>query len=145
MTNTEQDTGALRVALVASDDALRSSVRLLLTVCGMQVDDYRTARQLHAARPASYACLVVDCRLSDMQGSRLCSEVIRLAHAVPVVVLSASPGVFDFARIARPNVRVVEKPFPGELLVDTIRQAAGGLPDHGEGNGTPPQARPAAS
>lgn len=145
MTNTDQNTGALRVALVASDDALRSSVRLLLTVSGMKVDEYRTARQLLAARPASYACLVVDCRLSDMHGRRLCSEVIRLAHAVPVVVLSASPGVFDFATVARPNVRVVGKPFPGELLIETVSQAAGGLPDRDERNGTPPRAWPAAS
>lgn len=145
MTNTEQNPQVLRVALIASDDALRSSVRLLLTVSGMTVDEYRTARQLLAAASASYACLVVDCRLADMPGHRLCMEIIRHNREVPIVVLAADLEAFEFVRTARPGIRVVSKPFAGDLLIDTIMRSTGSVPDHDDENRPGPEARPASS
>lgn len=145
MTNTEQNPELLRVALIASDDALRSAVRLLLTVSGMTVDEYRTARQLLAAASASYACLIVDCRLADMPGHRLCMEIIRHNHELPIVVLAADPEAFEFVRTARPGIRVVSKPFAGELLIDSIMRSTADAPDHGDDNRVRPAALPATS
>lgn len=145
MKKTGQTAGVLRVALVASDEALRASVRMLLTVSGMEVHEYRTAQQLLADGPASYACLIVDCRLSGMSGRRLCMEIIRHHCEIPIVVLAACPECLDFVKASRPSIRVVRKPFAGDLLIDTVTKSAGVIPDRNTENETRPEARPAAS
>lgn len=138
---TEQNPDVLTVALVATDDALRSSVRLLLTVSGMVVHEYRTAQAFLAADSGAYSCLVVDCQLADMPGRQLCMETIRQNGQVPIVVLAAAPEAFELTDAARAKVRLVSKPFEGELLIGTIEESAGAGPENRE----PPLPYPAVS
>jgi len=140
---TDHNPGVLRVGLVASDDALRSSVRLLLAVSGMDVQQYRTAQEFLASGPDSYSCLVIDCQLADMSGHELCIEAIRQNARIPIVLLAASPEAFHLTDTTLANVRVVSKPFAGDVLTDAIEESAGaGSDDSGE-SGTPPQVYPA--
>jgi len=111
------------VALVAGDNALRSSLRLLLTVSGIQVQDYRSARDYLAATADPHRCLIADCRLPDMPGRGLCLEVIKRAPRTSIIILTASPEEFEFVRAARPNVCVLSKPFDVERLVDAVTEA----------------------
>jgi len=115
---------SLRIALIVSDAALRSSIRLLLTVSGMNVDEFRTGREFLAAQPLPCACIVIDCQLSDMPGRHLCAEVIRRSEMLPVIVLAAAPETFTFSPPKHPNLRVIAKPFDTDLLVAAIREVA---------------------
>lgn len=142
---TRQEPGVLMVALVASDAALRSSVRLLLAVSGMEVHEYRTAEEFLATESRPFACLVIDCRLAGMPGQRLCLEAGRRDRHLPVVVLAACPAEFEFAKRLRPDIRVVGKPFQGDLLINTIEEAAGVDPDNRENDRAPPAPQPAVS
>lgn len=125
MSTSKNDPGtSLRVALIASDAALRSSIRLLLTVSGIHVDEYRSGREFLTAAPTPYACLVIDCRLPDMTGRRLCAETVGRSGMLPTIVLTASPETFSFTPPVHPNLRVIAKPFDTSHLVDAIRKAA---------------------
>lgn len=128
--NFEQQVPRLKVALVASDTALRASVRLLLTVSGMAVREFRTARDFLSDSSGPYACVVADWRLADMPACRLCRELDRRDPGLPVVVLAASPEALDVAGLDRKGIRVVDKPFNGDLLVETIAASV----EHGPGN-----------
>lgn len=144
-TEPQQKPGALTVALVTSDAALRSSLRLLLTVSGMNVHEYRTAQEFLAAGPGPYACLVVDCQLADMPGHRICAEAAGHNKRLPVVILAAFPEDFEAANGAHPGIHVVRKPFDGDFLINTIEDSAGTGPGHGPEDRAPPDVRPSAS
>jgi FixJ family two-component response regulator len=141
---TSQTPAGSAVDLVVSDDALRSSVRLLLGVSGMDVREHRTARSYLATAPEPFRCLVVDCRLADMPGRRLCMQAVRHNEGAPIVVLTTSPEDFELAGLARPNLRIVRKPFNGDLLIDTIKEVT--VTREGDGEAFPVQQdnRPAA-
>ena len=145
VSQTDRNPGVLTIGLVASDDALRSSVRLLLTVSGMVVHEYRTGQDLLAAGPGSYSCLVVDCQPAGRSGCELCMETIRQNEQVPVVVLAASPEALKLTDAARMDIRVVSKPFEGDVLIHAIEESAGGGPDDKGEASTLPDAYPAVS
>lgn len=140
----EPETTRPRVALIASDTALRSSVQLLLTVFGMAVAEFRNAREFLSDSSGPYACVVTDWQLSDMPGVRLCRQLGRREPGLPVVVLAASPEALDFAGLDRTGLRVVGKPFNGDLLIETIESSL----EHGAGDADrdhePPGLVPAA-
>lgn len=144
-TEPQQKPGALTVALVTSDAALRSSLRLLLTVSGMDVHEYRTAQEFLAAGRGPYACLVADWQLADMPGYRMCAEAIVRDKHLPVVVLAAFPEDVEAANGAHPGIHVVSKPFDGDFLINTIEYSAGTGPGHGPDDRAPPNACPSAS
>lgn len=123
-TSTTESGESLRIALIVSDAALRSSIRLLLTASGLNVDEFRTGRGFLAAPPSPYACIVIDCQLSDMPGRRLCSEIIRRSEMLPVIVLATIPETFTYSPPTHPNLRIIGKPFDTDLLVAAIREAA---------------------
>lgn len=126
----EPETTRPRVALIASDTALRSSVQLLLTVSGMAVAEFRSAREFLSDSSGPYACVVTDWQLSDMPGFRLCRELGRCEPGLPVVVLAASPEALDFAGLGRMGIRVVDKPFNSDRLIQTIKSSL----EHGAGD-----------
>lgn len=113
-----------RVDLVAGDNALRSSIRMLLSVSGMEVHEYRTARAYLTARPAPPGCLVADWRPADMPGRRFCVELNELSRRIPVVVLTSSPEEFELAGSGYPNIRIIRKPFASQILVNAIVESA---------------------
>lgn len=144
MKDIEHTPAARQIALVASDTALRSSIRLLLNVSGIAVREYRTAREFLAPEPAWYDCLVIDSQLADMQVYRLCLEANRRDERVPIVVLATSPDALEFAKLAISNLRVIGKPFESDLLVGMIIEAAAAGPKDGGGDLAPQDARSVA-
>lgn len=145
MRKTDQNRPAVAVSLVAGDDALRSSVRMLLVVSGMDVHEYRTIRDYVTAPPGWHRCLVVDSPVTNIPDHRLCMEVIRRKQQAPMVVLSAAPEEFELATFAHPNIRAIRKPFEGELLVAAIHESAGAGSDNRDEDRAPRDIYPAAS
>ncbi|MDZ7840758.1 MAG: response regulator [Gammaproteobacteria bacterium] len=120
-------------AIVADDLPLRSSIRMLLTVAGMEVREYRTAGEYLASRFRPHHCVIVDCPLAGIPDHRLCRALVRRRHPVPVVLLTDFPDIFHFAAIDRSDIRILHKPFQGDLLIATIKALTGAVPEDGSG------------
>ncbi|HWW19663.1 MAG TPA: response regulator [Steroidobacteraceae bacterium] len=113
------------VFVVDDDDAVRSSLRMLLKSVGRTVVDYASATAFLAAykfdRPG---CLVLDIRMPGMSGLELQDQLNERGAIVPVIFISGHAdvpmaveavqhGAFDF----------LQKPFRDQDLLDRVQAA----------------------
>lgn len=117
----QQELAGFKVALVVPHEALRSALRFLLLASGFHVREYRSAGEYLTAPGNPHHCVIVDCRLRDMPVRRLCERIVGEEKALPVVAVTDSPEKFQPCH--GPLVRVVRKPFVGQVLIDTIHEA----------------------
>lgn len=113
------------VFIVDDDDAIRSSLRLLLKSVGLSAVAYPSARDFLAAwNPEQPSCLVLDVRMPGMSGLELQEELNRRGAIVPVIFITGhgdipmaveamQHGAFDF----------LQKPFRDQDLIDRIQKA----------------------
>lgn len=113
------------VFIVDDDDAVRSSLRLLLKSVGLQATAFPAARDYLAAwDPEQPGCLVLDVRMPGMSGLELQEELNRRGAIVPVIFITGhgdipmaveamQHGAFDF----------LQKPFRDQDLIDRIQKA----------------------
>jgi two-component system, LuxR family, response regulator FixJ len=113
------------VFIVDDDDAVRSSLRLLLKSVGLAAVAYPSARDFLAAwNPEQPSCLVLDVRMPGMSGLELQEELNRRGAIVPVIFITGhgdipmaveamQHGAFDF----------LQKPFRDQDLIDRIQKA----------------------
>jgi FixJ family two-component response regulator len=113
------------VFIVDDDDAVRSSLRLLLKSVGLAAVTYGSARDFLAAwDPDQPGCLVLDVRMPSMSGLELQEELNRRGAIVPVIFITGhgdipmaveamQHGAFDF----------LQKPFRDQDLIDRIQRA----------------------
>jgi FixJ family two-component response regulator len=113
------------VFIVDDDEAVRSSLRLLLKSVGLVPSAVASAREfLDKYDPAQPGCLVLDVRMPQMSGLEL-QEQLNLKGAVlpvifitghgdvPMAVEAMQAGAFDF----------LQKPFRDQDLIDRIQRA----------------------
>lgn len=113
------------VFIVDDDEAVRSSLRLLLKSVGLVPTAFASAREfLDKYDPAQPGCLVLDVRMPEMSGLEL-QEHLNLQGAVipvifitghgdvPMAVEAMQAGALDF----------VQKPFRDQDLIDRIQRA----------------------
>jgi FixJ family two-component response regulator len=113
------------VFIVDDDEAVRSSLRLLLKSVGLVPSALASAREfLDKYDPAQPGCLVLDVRMPQMSGLEL-QEQLNLKGAVlpvifitghgdvPMAVEAMQAGAFDF----------LQKPFRDQDLIDRIQRA----------------------
>jgi len=113
------------VFVVDDDEAVRSSLRLLLKSVGLTATALPTAQQFLATYdPLQPGCLVLDVRMPGMSGLEL-QEQLNLRGAVipvifitghgdvPMAVEAMQQGAFDF----------LQKPFRDQDLIDRIQRA----------------------
>jgi len=113
------------VIVVDDDEAVRSSLRLLMKSVGLAVETYGSAADfLSAYNSAVPGCLVLDVRMPGMSGLEL-QEQLNLKGAiipvifvtghgdVPMAVEAMQHGAFDF----------LQKPFRDQDLLDRIQRA----------------------
>lgn len=84
-----------RIFLIEDDDSLRTELGSLLSLQGYKVET--TEDFPHAAQrvlEASPDCVVLDLRLPDADGHRICRD-LRAASAVPILMLTSSESEFD--------------------------------------------------
>jgi two-component system, LuxR family, response regulator FixJ len=113
------------VFIVDDDDAVRSSLRLLLKSVGLQPTAFPSARDYLAAwDPDQPGCVVLDVRMPGMSGLELQEELNRRGAIVPVIFITGhgdipmaveamQHGAFDF----------LQKPFRDQDLIDRIQKA----------------------
>jgi two-component system, LuxR family, response regulator FixJ len=113
------------VFIVDDDEAVRSSLRLLLKSVGLVPSALASAREfLDKYDPAQPGCLVLDVRMPELSGLEL-QEQLNLKGAVlpvifitghgdvPMAVEAMQAGAFDF----------LQKPFRDQDLIDRIQRA----------------------
>lgn len=113
------------VFIVDDDEAVRSSLRLLLKSVGLVPTALGSAREfLEKYDPAQPGCLVLDVRMPGMSGLEL-QEKLNVEGAVipvifitghgdvPMAVEAMQAGAFDF----------LQKPFRDQDLIDRIQRA----------------------
>jgi len=111
---------------VVDDDAeVRESLELLLLAEGIQVEAYESAEAFvkaeHRDRPG---CLVLDVRLTGMNGLDLLENLAAQKSRLPVIVISASAVPCEKARALELGaVEFIRKPYDIQRLLATIQKA----------------------
>src|SRR6185312_1954976 len=110
------------VFIVDDDEAVRSSLRLLLKSVGLVPNAVASAREfLDKYDPAQPGCLVLDVRMPEMSGLELQEQLNRQGAVIPVIFITGhgdvpmavQAGAFDF----------LQKPFRDQDLIDRIQRA----------------------
>ena len=113
------------VFIVDDDDAVRSSLRLLLKSAGLGTVAHASAKEfLDTWQPEQPGCLILDVRMPGMSGLELQAELNRRGAIIPVVFISGhgdipmaveaiQHGAFDF----------LQKPFGDQDLLNRVQRA----------------------
>jgi two-component system, LuxR family, response regulator FixJ len=110
--------------LVIDDDcAVRNSLKFSLELEGFAVRMYANGRALldDAHHLPTSGCLVVDQLMPGMSGLDVVQALRLRGISMPAVLITSSASCLLRQRAAAAGVAVVEKPFFGNGLVDTIR------------------------
>jgi len=113
------------VFVVDDDEAVRTSLKLLLRSVGLPVETFSSAQEFldrfDADRPG---CLVLDIRMPGMSGLEL-QEHLNAMHAMIPVVFITGHGDVPMAVEAMQHgaVDFIQKPFRDQDLIDRINQA----------------------
>ncbi len=115
------------VFVVDDDEAVRSSLRLLLKSVGLVPATFGSAREfLGKYDPAQPGCVVLDVRMPEMSGLELQELLNKQGAVIPVIFITGhgdvpmaveamQAGAFDF----------LQKPFRDQDLIDRIQRALG--------------------
>ncbi len=113
------------VFVVDDDEAVRSSLRLLLKSVGLPVSLHASAQEFLASYdPAQPGCLVLDIRMPGMSGLELQRHLSLRGAIIPIVFVTGHGdvpmaveamqyGAFDF----------LQKPFRDQDLIDRVQRA----------------------
>jgi FixJ family two-component response regulator len=115
----------LTVFIVDDDPAVRDALGLLLGVRGYRTAVFASAEAfLQGWQPAWSGCLLIDIRMSGMDGLALQRELIARGCRIPVIIMSGH-GDVGTARAAfkADAVDFLEKPFDDGKLIVAIDEA----------------------
>ena len=113
------------VFVVDDDDAVRTSLRLLLKSVGLPVETFGSAQEFLDSFDADRAgCLVLDIRMPGMSGLEL-QQKLNEMHAITPIVFITGHGDVPMAVEAMQHgaVDFIQKPFRDQDLIDRINQA----------------------
>ncbi|MBS0376361.1 MAG: response regulator transcription factor [Proteobacteria bacterium] len=113
------------VFVVDDDDAVRTSLRLLLKSVGLPVETYASAQEFLDGFDAERAgCLVLDIRMPGMSGLELQQRLNEIHAIVPIVFITGHGDVpMAVEAMQHGAVDFIQKPFRDQDLIDRINQA----------------------
>ena len=117
------------VVIVDDDDAVRNSLKFSLEIDGFTVTTYASADELlHAGDLLECECLIVDQHMPRMTGLELVEVLRKQGIGAPAILMSGhvTPTLSRLA--AGAGIPVIEKPIPGNKLIEFIRAALDGKP-----------------
>ena len=111
------------VSIVDDDVSVRRSTRRLLRCCGLRAEAFAAAEDfLNSGRVAETACLLLDVRMSGMDGLELQRRLAETGRLIPIVFLSARASEEEERRALRAGaVNFLRKPVSKEALLHAIR------------------------
>jgi two-component system response regulator FixJ len=113
------------VFVVDDDDAVRTSLRLLLKSVGLPVETFGSAHEFLELFDADRAgCLVLDIRMPAMSGLELQQRLNEMHAIVPIVFITGHGDVpMAVEAMQYGAVDFIQKPFRDQDLIDRINQA----------------------
>jgi len=115
-----------RVVCVVDDDAsLRRSLRNLLMSVGFRVETFQSAEAfLDSVHHENTGCLVLDLRMTGMNGLDLLRHLAATGSRIPVIILTAHGDDETRQRSLQAGaVAFLTKPFQSATLLDAVRTA----------------------
>jgi two-component system, LuxR family, response regulator FixJ len=122
--------GPATVFVVDDDPSMRPALKRLLTSAGLSVETFASAEEfLEMFDRQTAGCLVLDARLTGMNGFELQARLTAIAPEMPVIVITAvgDPQVEDDSLRAG-AVAVLRKPFSPQALLDVIARVLSDCP-----------------
>jgi two-component system, cell cycle sensor histidine kinase and response regulator CckA len=113
--------GSETILLAEDDDVLREMNRAILEEAGytvIEATDGREALDIFKVRGSSVDILVTDVIMPNMDGKRLCEEIMGIRPAMKVLFMSGySTDILDGRGVADDGINFIPKPvMPSELL-----------------------------
>jgi len=113
------------VFVVDDDEAVRTSLRLLLKSVGLPVETFASAQEfLDQFDPDRAGCLVLDIRMPGMSGLELQQQLNERHSIMPVVFITGHGDVpMAVEAMQAGAVDFIQKPFRDQDLIDRINRA----------------------
>ena len=117
--------GAVLVAVIDDDDAVRDSLSALLEAEGYDVDTYPSGPAFLDVLPEALpACALVDVRMPEMDGLELQRRLAAAAPTLPVIIITGHGDIAVAVKAIKAGaVDFVEKPFADRTILGGIAQA----------------------
>jgi two-component system, LuxR family, response regulator FixJ len=113
------------VHVIDDDDALRDSLRFLLTCAKFDVETYESATAFLAAMPQiKGGCIITDVRMPGLSGIELLRRLKTLSIDLPVIIMTGHGNValaVDAMKVGA--IEFIEKPFDDVVLLKAVRVA----------------------
>jgi two-component system, LuxR family, response regulator FixJ len=113
--------------IVDDDDAVRDSLKVLLEVDGLDIEDYDSAEAFarYYTKPRR-GCVILDQHLPLMTGLDFLMSKVGRSLGIPVVLLTGrGDRALKDRALAAGAAAYMEKPVAEEVLLDTIRRLVG--------------------
>jgi len=113
------------VSVVDDDESLRRSLRNLLGSVGFRVETFASAEAfLQSLDHQHPGCLVLDLRMTGMNGFDLLRHLSDMGTHIPTVILTAHGEEEARQRAVQAGaVAFLSKPFNGKALLEAVRTA----------------------
>ncbi len=113
------------VFIVDDDEDLRSSLVDLVETADLKAEAFGSAKEfLEIGKARSEGCLVVDIHMPGMNGLELQGRLKADGIGIPVIVITGRGDVTKAVKALKAGaVDFIEKPFGGELVLNSIRRA----------------------
>jgi FixJ family two-component response regulator len=111
------------VAIVDDDASVRQSTRRLIRSLGHRAEAFASAEDfLDSGRAGETACLILDVRMSGMDGLELQRRLAASNPAIPIVFITARASQEEERRARQAGaVDLLRKPVPKEALQRVLR------------------------
>ena len=113
------------VHVIDDDDALRDSLRFLLTSAKFDVETYESATAFLAALPQlKGGCIVTDVRMPRLSGIELLRKLKSMSIDMPVIVMTGHGDIALAVEAMKEGaIEFFEKPFDDDILLKAVRLA----------------------
>lgn len=127
-----------KIHVVDDDEAVRSSLRMLLESAGFDVAAYASAADfLESYKSGLSGCVVADVRMPDMDGIQLQEELAQRHAGLPFIAMTGHGDVPLAVRAMKAGaVDFIEKPFEADDLISAVEGALALGRNRAEGSGS---------
>lgn len=113
-----------RVLIVEDDDLVATGLVELLLAAGIRAEVAATPPEAMAAIEwFNPEAVILDIHLGEFDGTAIYRQIAARFPAMPVVFSTGHASVADFTWLDQPHVRLLQKPYTAETLIDCLHRA----------------------
>ncbi|HEY9552648.1 response regulator transcription factor [Allosphingosinicella sp.] len=121
-----------RVYVIDDDEAVRATLRTILTGAGIYSEEFGTAAEFLRAQPdLPIGCILLDLRMPEMSGLELLRTLKERGVPDPVVMISGQADLPDAVDAIKAGaLDFIQKPFRKARLLEVLEQAFAAVREH---------------